>query len=66
MGSNNPKTSYIQKYYFFVKLYHKEHIFRSYPPPQPSKWEIFQPLDRQCRLDSIEKRPYPRNMTFTT
>ena len=65
-GPKIPKPATGKNTTFFVKLYHKELIFRSLPPPPAPKLEIFQPLDRQCRLDSILNRPYARNMTFTT
>ena len=48
MGSKNPKTSYSQKYYFFCQRAY----FPELAPPPPSKLEIFQPLDRQCSVDS--------------
>ena len=38
----------------FLSNYTIKSIFSGVsPPPPPSKLEIFQPLDRQCRLDSI-------------
>ena len=47
MGSKNPKTSYSQKYFFFLSNYTIKSIFFGVsPPPPPSKLEIFQPLDQ--------------------
>ena len=66
MGSKNPKTSYRQKYYFFCQIIPYRAYFLEFATPPAPKSEIFQPLDRQCRLDSILNRPYARNMTFTT
>ena len=50
----------------FMSNYTIKSIFSGVSPPPPSKLEISQPLNRQCRLDSISNWPYPRNMTFTT
>ena len=53
-GVKKSKNQLQSEILLFLSNYTITRIFSgvSLPPP-PSKLEIFQPLDRQCRLDSI-------------